>query len=102
MTDRIFSLLSLCRKAGKVSSGEFAVEEDLKRRRAKLVILSEEASENTKKKFRNMCDYRKVPCILYGGKEQLGHCIGCGERAVACVTDEGFAGKLLQLHEQLH
>lgn len=38
-------------KAGKVQSGEFSTEKSVKSGRAYLVIVSEEASENTKKKF---------------------------------------------------
>ena len=51
---RVFGLLGLAAKAGKVQSGEFSTEKSVKSGRAYLVIVSEEASENTKKKFRNM------------------------------------------------
>ena len=34
--------------------------------------VSEEASENTKKKFINMCDHYKVPIYLFGTKDELG------------------------------
>ena len=61
-------MLGLAMKAGKVSSGEFATEQAVKSGSAYLVILAETASANTQKKFRNMCAYYKVPCILFGGQ----------------------------------
>lgn len=65
------SMLGLAMKAGKVSSGEFATEQAVKSGSAYLVILAETASANTQKKFRNMCAYYKVPCILLGTKSSL-------------------------------
>ena len=64
MTDKqkVFGLLGLAAKAGKIQSGEFSTEKSVKSGRAYLVIVSEEASENTKKMFRNMCTYYRVPC----------------------------------------
>ena len=51
--DRILSTLSLAQKAGQVKSGEFAVEKAVKEYRASLVIVAQDASENTKKKMKN-------------------------------------------------
>lgn len=45
------SFLGLANRARKVISGEELVVKEIQRKRAKLVILSEDASENTRKKF---------------------------------------------------
>ena len=45
------SLIGLAAKAGKVVSGEFATEKAVKGRTAYLVLIAEDASENTRKKF---------------------------------------------------
>ena len=55
--DSVLSLAGLAKKAGKIAAGEFQTENAVKSGKASLVIVSEEASENTKKKFRNMCDF---------------------------------------------
>ena len=88
---RVFGLLGLAAKAGKVQSGEFSTEKSVKSGRAYLVIVSEEASENTKKKFRNMCEYYKVPFYLYGTKAELGAAMGKEFRASLAITDTGLA-----------
>ena len=84
-------------KAGKVSSGEFATEQAVKSGSAYLVILAETASANTQKKFRNMCAYYKVPCILFGDKEQLGRAIGREYRSSLAVCEAHFAEKIAAL-----
>ena len=48
---KILNLLGLATKAGKIASGEFAAEKAVKSGKAHLVIVSEEASDNTRKMF---------------------------------------------------
>ena len=88
---KILNLIGLATKAGKTASGEFSTEKSVKSGRAYLVIVSEEASENTKKKFRNMCTYYEVPYFEFGSKEELGHATGREMRASLAVQDAGFS-----------
>ncbi len=89
--DKVLSLLGLAKKAGKLKGGEYCVETELKKGRAKLVIVANDASDNTKKSYTDMCSHKKVPIIFYGEKDTLGKCIGCEERAAVVLLDEGFA-----------
>ena len=92
--DQVLSMLGLATRSGNVVSGGFAAEQAVKRRKAYLVIIAEDASDNTRKKFNNMCGFHKVPCGHYSVKETLGHAIGKGERSCLAVTDEGFANSI--------
>ena len=49
--DKALSLIGLATKAGKTVSGEFMTEREAKARRAYLVIVAGDVSENTKKNF---------------------------------------------------
>lgn len=89
--DRVLSLIGLAMKAGKIVSGEFMTESETKSGRAVLVIVAGDASDNTKKKFRDMCEFYKVPIYIYGDKDTLGHAIGKEFRASLAILDEGFA-----------
>ena len=93
--DRILSLLGLAIKSGNLVSGEFMTEKAVKGRKAHLVIVSEEASDNTKKKFSNMCSFYEVPLYFYETMEELGHCIGKTFRASLAVTSEGLAKSII-------
>lgn len=45
---KVLSMLGLAAKAGKVASGEFSTEKEVKSGNACLVIVAEDASDNTK------------------------------------------------------
>lgn len=89
--DKVLSMLGIAAKSGNVVSGEFSTEKAVKSGQAYLVIVSAEASENTKKSFFNMTDFYHVPCYCYGSKEDLGRCIGKEFRASLAVIDENLA-----------
>ena len=96
MTDKIYGLLGLCQRAGKWKSGEFAVEKSIKSGKSFLVIIPEDASDNTKKKFKNMTTYRSVPYQELGTKETLGHQLGRSERSSISIEDQGFAQAMIK------
>ena len=89
--DKSLSMISLCMKAGKIAAGEFSVEKAIKEGKAFLVLIADDASDNTKKKFTNMCNYRNVPFRIAYDKVILGRTIGREQRATICVVDENFA-----------
>ena len=69
--NKVMSYLGLATRAGKVQSGEFSTEKSVKSGKAALVLVAGDASDNTKKKFTNMCTFYKVPIYIYGTKETL-------------------------------
>lgn len=91
---QFLSLLGLAQKAGKIVSGEVAVQNAVRTGKAKLIIIAADASENTRKMYRDMSVHYNVS--LYNGllKEQMGAAIGKMHRAAIAVTDDGF-GKIL-------
>ncbi len=93
---KALNLIGLATKAGKTASGEFSTEKAIKTGKAHLVVVSEEASDNTKKMFMNMCTYYKVPICYFGGKGELGHAMGKELRASLAVVDEGFARAIVK------
>ena len=96
MVNKVYSMIGLAEKAGNVVSGEFSTEKAVKSGKAYLVVVSEEASENTRKMFTNRCTYYHVPICFFGRKDELGHSIGKEFRASLAITDEGFAKALVK------
>ena len=91
-SQRILSLLGLCYKAGKLAAGETRCESAVRAGEAKLVLVTGDASGNTKKKFVNRCAYYKVPLITMPlTKAVFGTALGKEERSCAAVCEEGFA-----------
>ena len=89
--NRILSSLGLAQKAGCIASGEYAVEKAVKGGLASLVIVAEDASDNTKKKMKNMTAF-----YVYGSKDDLGHCIGKEYRSMVAVLQPGFAKSVMK------
>ncbi len=100
MQNKFIGMLGLSQRAGKVKSGEFSTEKSVKEGKSKLVIVAEDASENTRKKFRNMCEYRKVPYFVYSTKAELGKAIGREERSSLSIEDEGFMIQIKRILEE--
>ena len=94
--DKVLSLIGLAMKAGRCASGEFKTESETKSGNASLVIVASDASDNTKKKFRDMCEFYNVPICFYGDKDTLGHAMGKEFRASLAIFDEGFAKGILK------
>lgn len=93
---KVFNLIGLATKAGKVASGEFSTEKAVKDGTACLVIVSEEASDNTRKMFTNMCTYYQVPIYFFGRKDELGHAMGKEYRASLAVLDSGLGKAIVK------
>ena len=95
--DRVLSLIGLAERSRNVVSGEFGSDKAIKEHKAELVIVGCDASDNTKKAFRNSCEYYRVPYYEYSTKEELGHGMGKELRAVLAITDSGFAKSIIKL-----
>lgn len=98
---KVLSLLGLATRSRNVVSGEFMTEKSVKNGTAKLVIVADDASDNTKKEFRDMCTFYKVPCYFFGTKEELGKSMGKEIRASLSITDDGFAGSIIKLLQEV-
>ena len=98
--DKVLSMLGIAAKSGNVVSGEFSTEKAVKTGKAYLVLVADDASENTKKKFRNMCTFYEVPLYFLSDKEALGRAMGKEFRASLAVQDENFAKAILKVLEE--
>jgi len=94
--EKLLGTLGLCQRAGKLKSGEFAVLEAIRKKTAVMVIVSNDASDNTKKEFSDKCSYYKVPIYFYGTMDELGHAIGKDVRTSLAITDAGLAKTLIK------
>ena len=97
MTNKIYSFIGLATKAGKLISGDETCEKAIRPGKVFLLIISGEASENTKQKFSQMCEYRGVEMRIFGEKELLGRYAGKEYRSVVAILEQGFAKRLIEM-----
>lgn len=91
INNNILGLIGLAMKAGKVCFGADSVEENVIKRKVKLLIISEDSSERTKNKFINMCEKYNVPVIVDGDIDTLSKTIGKSNKAIIGIKDINFA-----------
>lgn len=92
--ERICGLLGLAQRARGIVSGAFAVEQALAAKKGKFLIVAEDAEEETKRKFGELAEQRKLPILFILSKDELGNCLGKGYRSVALLMEEGFSRRL--------
>lgn len=90
-TDKVLSLLGLCARGRNLASGEYSTEKAIKEGKAALVVVAADASDNTKKMFTNMCEYRSIPIYFHASREELGRAVGREMRASVAVLNKGLA-----------
>lgn len=90
-------LLGIAKLSGNIKSGEAMVLEAVRDQSAELVILANDASDGTKKKFTDKCTYYEIPVRMAFSKESLAHAIGRDFVAMVAITEGGLAGKMLSL-----
>ncbi len=91
--NKLQGMIGLAKRAGKVVAGTPMVCEAVRKQKAKLVLLSENATENAKKKVQNCCDFYHIPYhITSFSTEELAHIIGKSSViASVAVIDASFA-----------
>ncbi|MBQ5696277.1 MAG: ribosomal L7Ae/L30e/S12e/Gadd45 family protein [Clostridium sp.] len=97
--NKFFNFLGLAKRSGNLIEGYSKCDEQRNRRSFYLVIVSDDASNSTKKKFKNHCIEKKIPLIEDFSKEELGNPIGREELKVLAVVDKNMAEKLISLYE---
>jgi len=96
--NKCLNMLGLCARARKIAVGTQAAGIAIKKGDARLVVIDEDASEETKKEFREASCAKNIPFIIMQGAS-LGDAVGKPGRRIAAVTDESFADRIRQLYE---
>lgn len=94
---KICSMIGIGKRGGLIKYGETGCTFAIKKNSCYLLIIARDASENTKKRFINMCKNRRIKYILFASKQELGKSIGKDITATIAVVDKKFANMLLEL-----
>lgn len=92
---KVYSMIGFAQKAGKVSSGASAARTSLLRRKANLLIMSNDISDNSKESLVKSCEKKNVPWIIVGSKYELGTCVGKAYRVAVSINDPGMATAII-------
>jgi len=101
MQNKLTTMLGFAQKSGNMMSGENTVEMFLPRKKISLLIITIDASDNTKAKFVQMAERFNVPYIIWGDREILSHAIGKYNRAVYGITSKKFSREIKRLYDEI-
>lgn len=102
MENKIYSLLGLAQKSRNLFSGENTCEIYIKKNIIKLLIIAEDASQNTSKKMISLCNSNNIPYIIFGNRYELSRAIGKHNRAILGIKNENFSRKILEVYDTLN
>lgn len=85
-------------KHGKISFGADSVENDIKKKIIKLVIVAEDSSSRTKDKFKRICENYNVPIIQFGDIEILSKAIGKNNKAIIGIKDVNLSKEIKKIN----
>lgn len=94
--NRIYSLIGFAQKAGQISSGTMAARTSILRRRARVLIISNDIAAKTRESLVAMCSKQQIPLIILGSKYELGICTGKAYRVALTINDKGLAEAILK------
>lgn len=97
MNSKLKSMFSLCKKSGNMLSGDVQVSQAISGKKAKLLIIAADASDNTKKNFESKAKYYNVEYFIFGDRDEMSGLIGSNNKTTFCITDENFANKIKEL-----
>lgn len=88
--------LGLAKRAGKVIPGYRTCAALLCRGTIFLIIVAEDASNNTKDKFESLCSRYQVPCVIYGSSDLLSEAAGMWGISVFGIADKNIADVMIK------
>ena len=88
--------LGLARRAGKIIPGYRTCLGALGRGRIRMILVAEDASDNTKDKFESLCSRYDVPYVSYGSTDDLSAAAGMDGISVYGITDRNIADVMIK------
>lgn len=95
---KILGLVALSARARKVCFGADSVEQQIKKRKVKLVLVAEDSSERTKDKFKKLSDQYNIPIIIAGEIETLSKAIGKCNKAILGIEDINLSNQIQKIN----
>lgn len=98
---KVYNLIGIAQRAGKVSAGTMAAKNSLLRRRASILLMSGDISFNTKDSLISTCEKQGIPWIIIGNKYDLGACVGKAYRVALTINDTGMSRAIIKTIDKM-
>ena len=100
--DRVYGMIGLAARAGKIVSGSDAVLGTIRSKNVELLIITKDISRNSLDKIlKSMTGDKEITCYSFGTSQELGYALGKPDRTVAAITDKSFAEGISAILENI-
>lgn len=97
INNKVYGLLGLTAKAGKIAFGTDSCEDLIARKKLKLVIVAEDSSERTINNFKEKCKQAGIDFYIFGKKDDISKSIGKVNKTVIGIKDKNLAGAIKKI-----
>ncbi|MGO2695767.1 MAG: L7Ae/L30e/S12e/Gadd45 family ribosomal protein [Bavariicoccus seileri] len=98
---KLYQLIGLAQRASLFVSGTELVLKAIKNKKATLVILSSDMSEQAQHKIIQKCETNAIKFVVFGNTMQMSQALG-RKRSTGAFTDDGFAENFIKTKGNLH
>lgn len=95
LSNEVLNFIGLAARSRKITTGE-GVLKSVRNQTSRLVIISEDASENTRKQLVDKCTYYQIRYIIIGDSDEISKAIGKQNRKAISILDKNFANKIIE------
>ncbi|AHM56617.1 hypothetical protein EAL2_c13220 [Peptoclostridium acidaminophilum DSM 3953] len=97
MKSSVLTLLGFAAKSGNLVTGEDALVNEIRRNSLRLLIIAQDASDNTKKKLSDKAKSYGVDFYICFSKDEISRAIGKENRAAVGIKNAEFHKRLKEL-----
>ena len=94
--NKVCTYLGFAKKSGNLLMGGETCLLNMKKGKVKLLIITEDCAENSKKKLVNCAVKYNVPYRIFGETDVLSHAAGNPGRTSFAIVDDNFAKVLIE------
>ena len=94
---KLYGSIGLATRASKLVAGTDACIESIENKSIKLILIAEDASERTKKIFKEKCSIFNIPIYEIDKIENLSKACGKVNKAVIGIKEKGFAESIIKI-----
>ena len=102
--EKLVNACGLAKRAGKCVLGTEMCVENIRKKKAKLVVAANDLSANTVKRLNDSCSFHNVELLFVSyNKLELGKRLGKNNgTSCAAILDEGFVNICRKLYNEIH
>lgn len=87
----------LSTRAGKTVFGTDACLQAIEKKKVKLILVAEDASERTRQNFIRKCKENLIPIYIFGSIEEISKSIGKINKVVIGIKEKSLAKEIIKI-----